>query len=513
MTTEKTVTTATDSPGVTRPGLALAVIAGAQFMVVLDGTIMNIALSSIQQAFDMSGVLLAWVVNAYALAFGGFLLLGGRLGDVLGRVAIFRVGLVLFAGASLLGGLAWSQEVLIGARVLQGMGAAIVAPAALALIATSFEGQARGRAMGLYGAMAGLGSTAGLLFGGVLTSYASWRWVLLVNIPIAVALFLGARYLRSGERHRSELNIPSAVLGTLGVTSLVYAITRSGEHGWGDPASIALYGAAAVFIGVFVVAQDRVAHPLLPLAILRDRTRAGANVAMLLLGTGMFATYYFFTLYMQQVLGYSAIESALAYLPWATAIFVGSGVLAPRLLPRLAPAVIAGGGLSVTALGMLWLSFLDVDSGYATAIVAPMVVTALGLGSTFVPLTISAMSRVDGPDSGAAAAVMNTAQQVGGAIGLATLVVLATQVSTGQLPSAAQELLRAESTGDETLLASARAALSEGFTTAFLAVAGIYVLAAVVVALTVRRDSAVEGQQGSQREGRRESRTTPAGPV
>ncbi|WP_317697784.1 MFS transporter [Aeromicrobium sp. REDSEA-S32_B7] len=335
MTTEKTVTTATDSPGVTRPGLALAVIAGAQFMVVLDGTIMNIALSSIQQAFDMSGVLLAWVVNAYALAFGGFLLLGGRLGDVLGRVAIFRVGLVLFAGASLLGGLAWSQEVLIGARVLQGMGAAIVAPAALALIATSFEGQARGRAMGLYGAMAGLGSTAGLLFGGVLTSYASWRWVLLVNIPIAVALFLGARYLRSGERHHSELNVPSAVLGTLGVTSLVYAITRSGEHGWGDPASIALYGAAAVFIGVFVVAQDRVAHPLLPLAILRDRTRAGANVAMLLLGTGMFATYYFFTLYMQQVLGYSAIESALAYLPWATAIFVGSGVLAPRLLPRL----------------------------------------------------------------------------------------------------------------------------------------------------------------------------------
>ncbi len=501
MTTEKTVTTATDSPGVTRPGLALAVIAGAQFMVVLDGTIMNIALSSIQQAFDMNGVLLAWVVNAYALAFGGFLLLGGRLGDVLGRVAIFRVGLVLFAGASLLGGLAWSQEVLIGARVLQGMGAAIVAPAALALIATSFEGQARGRAMGLYGAMAGLGSTAGLLFGGVLTSYASWRWVLLVNIPIAVALFLGARYLRSGERHHSELNVPSAVLGTLGVTSLVYAITRSGEHGWGDPASIALYGAAAVFIGVFVVAQDRVAHPLLPLAILRDRTRAGANVAMLLLGTGMFATYYFFTLYMQQVLGYSAIESALAYLPWATAIFVGSGVLAPRLLPRL------------TALGMLWLSFLDVDSGYATAIVAPMAVTALGLGSTFVPLTISAMSRVDGPDSGAAAAVMNTAQQVGGAIGLATLVVLATQISTGQLPSAAQELLRAESTGDATLLASARAALSEGFTTAFLAVAGIYVLAAVVVALTVRRDSAVEGQQGSQREGRRESRTTPAGPV
>ena len=494
MTTENTVTTATDSPGVTRPGLALAVIAGAQFMVVLDGTIMNIALSSIQQAFDMSGVLLAWVVNAYALAFGGFLLLGGRLGDVLGRVAIFRVGLVLFAGASLLGGLAWSQEVLIGARVLQGMGAAIVAPAALALIATSFEGQARGRAMGLYGAMAGLGSTAGLLFGGVLTSYASWRWVLLVNIPIAVALFLGARYLRSGERHRSELNVPSAVLGTLGVTSLVYAITRSGEHGWGDPASIALYAAAAVFIGIFVVAQDRVAHPLLPLAILRDRTRAGANVAMLLLGTGMFATYYFFTLYMQQVLGYSAIESALAYLPWATAIFIGSGVLAPRLLPRLAPAAIAGGGLVLTALGMLWLSFLDVDSGYATAIVAPMVVTALGLGSTFVPLTISAMSRVDGPDSGAAAAVMNTAQQVGGAIGLATLVVLATQVSTGRLPSAAQELLRAESTGDASLLASARAALSEGFTTAFLAVAAIYVLAAVVVALTVRRDAAVEAQ-------------------
>ncbi|MFG2193335.1 MFS transporter [Streptomyces sp. NPDC048639] len=480
-----------------RLGLALAVIVTAQLMLILDGTIMNIALPSIQTDLGVSSANLAWVVTAYALVFGGLLLLGGRAGDLFGRLRVFRIGIVVFTLASLLGGLAPNEGVLIGARALQGVGAAITAPAALSLIATTFpEGPARNRAMGVYGAMNGLGSTLGLLLGGLLTEYLDWRWVLLVNIPIGAAVIIGTRVLKDGSRGTGRLDVPGALTGTVGLTSLVYGLTRGGSEGWDDAAAMGSLIAAAVMLTVFLVLQARSSHPMLPLRLLRDRNRGGAYATMLLIGAGMFAMYYFLTLFMQQILGYSAMRTGLAYLPFSIGMFVSAGLLGPRLAGRFAPRAIVAPGLAVSALGVLWFSTLDPGADYLTRLAPAMLITSLGLGMSFVPLTLGAVSGVSQQDAGIASAVLNTSTQVGGALGLAFLPGLASGAADDRLPDASATFFRALAADDGTLLARAADALTHGYGRAYLAVAALYAAAMVILLLAVNTRSPRQAQAG-----------------
>ncbi|MFF3764281.1 MFS transporter [Streptomyces sp. NPDC001922] len=488
-------------PAVQRSGLALLTIAMAQLMVALDGTITNIALPSIQSDLDVSASNLAWVVNSYALAFGGLLLIGGRAGDLFGRRRMFRFGIAVFTLASLLGGLAPNEGLLIGARVLQGIGAAVTAPTALSLIATNFaEGEARNKAMGVYGAMAGMGSTLGLLLGGVLTDV-DWRWVMFVNIPIGVALLAGTKSLAEGERNPGRLDIPGAVTGTLGLVSLVYAITRSGEAGWSDVRTLGCFAAAAVLLVVFLALQRRVAHPMMPLRLFRDRNRFGSYAMALFVGAGMFATFYFLTLYMQQILGYSPIESGFAYLPFSVGMVLAATV-GSKLAGRLAPRRIAAPGLLIGIAGMLWLSTLDPGSSYVTALMPAMFVTAVGLGLTFIPMTLGAVSGVDQQDAGIASALLNTVQQVGGALGLAVLATIATTTADNRLPDAAVTLHKALAAKDLTLVHRAGDALTQGFSTAFLVAAALYVVALLITlaAITATKqepaDEALPGHVG-----------------
>ncbi|MFK0113362.1 MFS transporter [Streptomyces sp. NPDC091217] len=455
-------------------GLALFVIAAAQLMVVLDGTITNIALPSIQTDLHVSAANLSWVVNAYALAFGGLLLLGGRSGDLFGRRRMFRVGITVFTLASLLGGLAANEGLLITARVLQGTGAAVAAPAALSLIATNFaEGKPRNRAMGVYAAMAGLGSTVGLLLGGILTDYLDWRWVFFVNIPIGVVVLLGTRLLTEGDRNTGRLDVLGAATGTGGLLALVYAITRGGEDGWTDTLTLGCFAAAAVLLLLFVVRQTRAAYPMMPLRLFRDRNRSSAHATMLFLGAGMFATFYFLTLYMQLILGYSPVRTGFAYLPFSVGMGVAAGT-SSRLIARLAPRKVAGPGLLIGAAGMLWLSTLDPGSSYVTQLMPAMFVTAVGLGLSFVPMTLGAVRGVPVQDSGIASALLNTAQQIGGALGLAALSTIATTEANDRVPRAADTFYKALMTKDFALAGRAAQALTHGYTTAFTVAAVLF---------------------------------------
>ncbi|MFG3259201.1 MFS transporter [Streptomyces sp. NPDC048172] len=400
--------------------LALLVIAAAQLVVVVDATITNIALPSIQNDLHVSDADLAWVVNAYALAFGGLLLLGGRAGDLFGRRRVFRLGIAVFTLASLLGGLAPGAGALIGARVLQGAGAALAAPSALALITTTFPaGGPRNRAMGVYAAMGGVGGTIGMLLGGALTGV-DWRWVFFINIPIGVLILAGSRTLAEAERHPGRLDVPGAVTGTGGLVALVHGITRGGEHGWGDGLTLLSFGAALVLLAVFLRLQARSAHPMMPLRLLRDRNRSGSYATMLFMGGGMFAMFYFLTLYMQLVLGYSPVEAGFASMPFSIGMAAAAG-LSSRLSGRVAPRAVAGPGLLIAALGLFWFSTLGADASYATELMPAAFVTALGLGAGFVPMTLGAVSGVAPSDTGISSAVLNTAQQIGGAVGLAAL--------------------------------------------------------------------------------------------
>ncbi|MEW1722884.1 MFS transporter [Streptomyces sp. NPDC093109] len=455
-------------------GLALVVIAAAQLMVVLDGTITNIALPSIQSDLDVSASNLAWIVNAYALAFGGLLLLGGRAGDLFGRRRMFRVGIVVFTLASVLGGLAPNQELLIGARILQGVGASIAAPTALSLIATNFpEGKPRNKAMGVYAAMAGLGSTVGLLLGGVLTDYLDWRWVFFVNIPIGLAVLAGTKVLAEGQRNTGRLDVPGAITGTGGLISLVYAITRGGQDGWTDTLTLVFFGLAVVLLALFLVLQARSSHPMMPPRLFKDRNRAGSYATMLFLGAGMFATFYFLTLYMQQILGYSPVRTGFAYLPFSFGMGMAAGI-SSKLVARLAPRQIAGPGLVLGAAGMFWFSTLEPGSSYATHLMPAMFVTALGLGMSFVPMTLGAVSGVRDQDSGIASALLNTAQQVGGALGLAVLTTISTSAANDRLPEAAGAFYRAVAIQDFATVAKAGEALTHGYTTAFTVAGSLF---------------------------------------
>ncbi|MGV9787544.1 MFS transporter [Streptomyces sp. NPDC003435] len=468
-----------------RPVLALLVIAAAELMVVLDATIVNIALPSIQDALNISDSDLAWVVNAYAVTFGGLMLLGGRAGDLFGRRRVFRLGVVTFVLASVLGGLAPNEALLICARVLQGVGAAVAAPTALALIATNFpEGKQRNRAMGTYAAMAGVGSVLGLILGGLLTEYLDWRWVLLVNIPIGIAVLAGTSVLEEADRDQGKLDLLGAAAGTAGLLSLIYGVTRGGlTHFTGGRTAIC-FAVAAVLLVVFMERQARIEHPMLPLHILKDRSRAGTYASLFLTGLGMFSTFYFLTLYMQNVLDYGAVKTGLAYLPFS----VGIGVMAPvasKLVAKLPPRFVAGPGLLVAASGLVWLSRLTPHSSYPSTLMPAMFITAAGLGLAFVPLTLGAVRGVEEADSGSASALLNTAQQIGGALGIASLAMLAHTIADTRLPKAGKVYSDAVDRGDTALVVKAQAAMTYGFTHALLAGALVFVAGALIMALVV----------------------------
>ncbi len=483
------------SPGGRHLGLALFVIAAAQLMVVLDATITNIALPAIQTDLGVSDANLAWIVNSYALAFGGLLLLGGRAGDLFGRRRIFQVGIAVFTLASLLGGLAPNEGMLIAARILQGVGAALAAPNALALITTTFpEGKPRNTAMGVYAAMAGIGATVGLLLGGVLTDVLDWRWVFFVNIPIGLAVLAGTKNLVEAERDSGKLDVSGAITGTGGLIALVYGITRGGEHGWPNSLTLASFATAAVLLVVFLFVQARTAHPMMPLRLFKDRNRSGAYATMLFIGSGMFAMFYFLTLYTQLILGYSAVKTGLAFLPFSLGMGVAAGV-SSKLIAKVPLRLITGPGLLVAAVGMFWFATLEPDSSYTTHLMPAMFVTALGLGMSFVPMTLGAVSGVSDEDTGIASALLNTAQQIGGALGLAVLSTLSTSAANDKLPEAAGALYQGLATKDFALVARAGEAVTHGYAMAFVAAGVMFLggLAVTALAINAGKQEHVEG--------------------
>jgi EmrB/QacA subfamily drug resistance transporter len=485
-----------------RLGLALVVIATAQLMVVLDATIVNVALPHIQGALGFSGSGLEWVVNAYALTFGGLLLLGGRAGDILGRRRVFIAGIILFAAASLFGGFATSQAWLLAARAIQGVGGAIVAPAALSLVTTTFpEGPPRNRAMGVYAAMSIGGAAVGLIVGGVLTTYLSWRWVFFVNVPIGLAVALAApRVLGTSERHRGRFDLPGAITGTLGLVALVYGLSNAApspgqatSH-WGDPKVYGSLAAAAVLLVIFAIIEARSRHALMPLRIFRNRDRSAANLIMLCVGTSMFGMFFFLTLFQQDVWGYSALKTGVAYLPMVAMIMVMSGVSA-QLVTRIGARPVLLAGSATTAGGMFWLSRITEHSTYAGGLLGPILVTAAGLGMLFMPLTLVALSRVADRDAGVAASLPNVGQQVGGAIGLALLGTVAWTAVANSVKSQVTAASAAAAKAGHVVHAQAGAsvptaiyhhALAVGFSRGFLVSAGIALLGLIVTIAMIR---------------------------
>ena len=460
-----------------RRWIALALLATAQFVVVLDASIVNVALPTIGQALDFSQSNLPWVVNAYVLTFGGFLLLGGRAADLLGRRRVFMVGLVLFALASLAGGLANSESQLIVARAVQGLGAAILSPAALSIVTTTFrDGAERNKALGVWGAVAGGGGAAGVLLGGILTDGLGWEWVLWVNVPNGLAAAALSPLLIAESRSQSEtrhFDFGGAVSITAGLSLLVYALVDATDAGWGSAQTIGLLAAAAALIGAFVAIELRSAQPLVPFRIFRLRTLTGANVVGVLTGASLFSMFFFISLYMQQVLGYSAIHAGLSYLPLALSIMI-SAALASQLTTRFGFKPVLATGMLLIAGGLVWFSQVSVGGGFLTDILGPSLLAAVGLGFAFVPQTIAAVAGVGERDAGLASGLINTSQQVGGALGLAVLSTIATT-----------------RTDDLLVQGSGRAdALTEGFQSAFLAGAGLAILGLIAVLTLIRsRDS------------------------
>lgn len=403
--------------------LALVVIASAQLMIVLDASIVNIALPELQNDLGFTDANRQWVVTAYALAFGSLLLLGGRLGDILGRRKMFTYGVLLFAFASLLGGFAPNQELLLASRALQGAGAALASPAALALINTTFPaGKERNRAMATYAAMSGAGAAVGLILGGFLTEV-DWRWTFFVNVPIGLFVaYIAPRVLVESEGNDATLDLPGAVLGTAGLFGIVYGLSHAAEPtaSWGDFMTLFPLIAGIAVIAAFVAVELKAKHPLLPMRILGDRNRAVSLFAMLLVGAGMFAMFFFLSLFLQQVLLYSPVKAGFAFLPFSIGIAVAAGI-ASALVAKVDPRWISGVGGLLAALGMWGYTNLTVDSSYLTGLLPWILVQSIGMAFLFIPLTMTATARIDANDSGAAASALNTAQQIGGAVGIAAL--------------------------------------------------------------------------------------------
>jgi EmrB/QacA subfamily drug resistance transporter len=414
-------------PGTARrgshPALTLTVIAASQLMVVLDATIVNIALPHIQLALNFSTTSLSWVLNAYTLTFGGLLLLGGRAGDILGRRRVFITGILLFSLASLLGGLATSSGWLLAARALQGVGGAIASPTALALITTNFaEGRERNRALGVFAAVSVSGAAIGLLAGGILTEWLSWRWVLFVNVPIGILLALVApRYIAESERQPGRFDLGGALTSTAGMVALVYGFIRAGQEGWTDVLTIGSFVMAVLLLSAFLSIETRTRQPITPLHMFRDRNRAGTYAIMFALAAALFGMFFFLTLFVQNVLGYSPLRAGLAFLPITGALIVTSQ-FASQAMPRFGPRRLMGVGAVLAATGLAWLSQVSATSGYLDGILGPMLVFGFGMGLLFVPLTIVAVSGVSREESGAASSLLNAMQQVGGSLGLSILV-------------------------------------------------------------------------------------------
>jgi len=415
-------------PSRVNPWLVLVLVCLAQFMVILDATIVNVALPTIQQDLDMTDTNLQWIVNAYTLVFGGFLLLGGRAGDLLGRKRLFLIGLVIFTGASLLDGLASNEGFLVGSRALQGLGAALISPAALSIISTTFaEGKERARALGVWAAIAIGGSAVGLILGGVLTQYFSWQWIFFVNVPVGIVAFLLSVRLipesRDALAHRSY-DLAGAVTVTGGVMSLVYAIVDAQSAGWGSTKTLGFFALAAVLLAAFVAIELRATAPLVRLSILRIRSLLTANIAMFLAMSGMFAMFFFNTLYIQRILGYGPLKAGLAFLPFTAGIMVSAG-LASQFAPRFGVRTVAALGMVLSAAGLLLLTQLPVHGSYLANVLPSIALSSLGMGAVFMPLTLIATTGLDDADQGLASGLFNTSQQVGGAFGLAVLSTLA----------------------------------------------------------------------------------------
>jgi EmrB/QacA subfamily drug resistance transporter len=470
--------------------IALILLCAAQFMVVLDASIVNVALPSIQTDLDFSQQNLQWVVNAYTLVFGGFLLLGGRLADLLGRRRVFVAGLFLFSAASLLGGFAQSEGQLIAARALQGLGAAIVSPAALAIVTTTFaEGSERNKALGIWGAIAGAGGAVGVLMGGVLTEFMGWEWVLFVNVPIGVAAALATpRFVRESrmDRDGAGFDVLGALTVTAGLVILVYGLVKANDFGWGDGRTIGLLGASVAFIAAFVAIESRSRSPLVPLAFFRQRTPTAAQGIGLLVGASLFSMFFFISLYLQQVLGFSALEAGVAYLPLSAGIIVSAGA-ASQLVERVGVKPVLTTGLALVVLGLLMFTGIDANGSYVGDVLFPSLVVAVGLGLAFVPLTIAAVAGVRGEEAGLASGLINTSQQVGGALGLAVLSTVAN--------SRTEEVMQAARGAREAL----PAALTEGFQNAFL-VGSLFAIAGIVLAVTMLRHRELRDAQRQQAE-------------
>jgi EmrB/QacA subfamily drug resistance transporter len=467
----------------TNPWVVLVLICLAQFMVILDATIVNVALPSIQKDLHLSEGSLQWLVNAYTLVFGGFLLLGGRLGDLLGRKRVFLVGLVIFTGASLLDGLASSESMLVASRALQGLGAALISPAALSIISTTFaEGKERAKALAVWAAIAIGGSAVGLILGGVLTQYFSWPWIFFVNVPVGIAAFLLSLRLIPESRdvleHRSY-DLAGAATVTGGLMALVYAIVDAQSAGWTSAKTLGFFALAVILLAGFVAIELRTTAPLVRLSIFRIRSLLTANITMFLAMSGMFAMFFFNTLYIQEVLGYGPLKAGLAFLPFTAGVMISAG-RASRFAPRLGVRPVAATGMLLAATGLALLTQLPVHGSYATNVLPAILLSSLGIGAVFMPLTLMATTGLDDDDQGLASGLFNTSQQIGGALGLAALSTLAAS--------------KTSSAGG-----SPTHALVVGFHWAFAAAAVVMIAAlAVMVALLRSRDVArIEQQAGS----------------
>ena len=463
-----------------RRWLALAVIAVAQLMVVLDVSIVNIALPEAGADLGISTANIQWVVTAYTLTFGGLLLLGGRIADFIGRKRTFLIGLLGFAGASALGGLAPNQELLFAARALQGGFAALLAPAALSLLTVTFtDPKERARAFGVFGAISGGGAAIGLILGGLLTEYASWRWTLGVNVPIAIVAAVFAIGLITESRATGDrrYDVPGVLLSTAGLVSLVYGFSKAAEAGvgWSDPVTLTLLVAAAVLLVGFVLYERRASHPLLPLRVVLDRNRGGSYLTFLLVGAGLFAIFLFLTFYFQQTLGYTPLESGFAFLPFSGGIIVGA-VVVSQLLPRVGPRPLILGGLVLGVVGMLWLTRIGESSAYVTEVLPAEIAISFGMAMVFVPASSTALVGVGSQDAGIASATLTTAQQIGGSLGLALLNTFYASAVTGYL---------VDNPG-----ADPGSAFVHGYHVAFVWAAGFLAVALVIAAalISARKD-------------------------
>jgi EmrB/QacA subfamily drug resistance transporter len=452
---------------------ALALLCASQFMVVLDVAIVNVALPSIQKGLDFSQGNLQWILSAYTLVFGGFLLLGGRTADLYGRRRVFMIGMLIFTVASLLCGLAQSEGWLISARAVQGLGAAIIAPAALSIVMTTFEeGAERNKALGVWGAIGGAGAAVGVLAGGILTSWLGWEWIFFINVPVGAAVLLLSRSLlreSTADLDHRQLDVAGAVTITSGLSILVYAVVTAHQHGWGSATTIGLLVVSALLHAAFIAIERRSSAPLLPLSIFRLRTLTGANITGFLLGASIFAMFFFLSLYMQQILGWSALKTGVSYLAIALTTIPAAGV-AQALVTRIGVRTVLAVGMACNTVALLWFTQVSVGGSYVTDLLPGFLIGAVGLGFSFVPISIAALAGVQAQEAGLASGLINTSQQIGGAVGVAILSTIATTRASDLIASGT----------------AAPFALTSGFRAAF-AVAAAFTLVGVIVTLLVIR--------------------------